>query len=235
MNRGWSELVAIPELLPAWAALLLGLVTQLGDPWFVTLLLVVTFLLRPADRRQTAVVAGLVVAGMALTIGLKHTFAVPRPVRPPIDPALLPEYVRTLYDLTATADGYGFPSGHAVLSTTTYGGFAALLSIDNRRRGLTAAGALVALVGFTRVALGVHYLGDVVAGVALGGVLVLGGWLLVARQVDQRATIALGAGVVCSAFALIASDATLDAILLFGTAVAALAAWWQVAPDAVRQ
>ena len=71
-------------------------------------------------------------------------------------------------------DTYSFPSGHAMISTAAYGALAYLawpqLRTHGRRALLVAATALVvALIGFSRLYLGVHYLSDVLAGVA-GGV-----------------------------------------------------------------
>jgi undecaprenyl-diphosphatase len=71
-------------------------------------------------------------------------------------------------------DTYSFPSGHAMISTAVYGAFAYLAWSHLRtRRGhlLLSIGVvvLVALIGFSRIYLGVHYLSDVLAGVA-GGV-----------------------------------------------------------------
>ena len=71
-------------------------------------------------------------------------------------------------------DTYSFPSGHAMVSTAAYGllGYLAWGRLRTRRaRLLLVAGTVtaVALIGFSRLYLGVHYLSDVLAGVA-GGV-----------------------------------------------------------------
>ena len=76
-------------------------------------------------------------------------------------------------------DTYSFPSGHAMISTAAYGAFAYLAWSHlrtRRRRLILVAGTvvLVALIGFSRLYLGVHYLSDVLAGTA-GGVF----WLAV--------------------------------------------------------
>ncbi|MFL5980745.1 MAG: phosphatase PAP2 family protein [Gaiellaceae bacterium] len=70
-------------------------------------------------------------------------------------------------------DTYSFPSGHAMMSTAVYGGFAYLAW--SRVRGPRARVALVlgtaaflALICFSRLYLGVHYLSDVLAGAAGG-------------------------------------------------------------------
>ncbi len=75
-------------------------------------------------------------------------------------------------DPVATAPGKSFPSGHAMAAVVCYG---ALLLVflptvpPRLRRLLVAATALlVALIGATRLALGVHFLTDVLAGFVLG-------------------------------------------------------------------
>jgi undecaprenyl-diphosphatase len=70
-------------------------------------------------------------------------------------------------------DTYSFPSGHAMISTAAYGAFAYLAwgRLQTRGRLALVAGTsvLLALIGFSRLYLGVHYLSDVLAGIA-GGV-----------------------------------------------------------------
>src|SRR5713226_9584464 len=69
--------------------------------------------------------------------------------------------------------GYSFASGHAIGATLLYGQLAlfVLPAIRSRRwRRLTVATAalFVLLVGFSRIALGAHYLSDVLAAVFFG-------------------------------------------------------------------
>lgn len=68
---------------------------------------------------------------------------------------------------------YSFPSGHSTAATAAYGALAFLLwpaaQTARRRVALVAAVVcLIALVGFSRLYLGVHYLSDVLGGFALG-------------------------------------------------------------------
>jgi undecaprenyl-diphosphatase len=70
-------------------------------------------------------------------------------------------------------DTYSFPSGHAMISTAAYGALAYLawshLHERRTRLALTAgAVVLVALICFSRLYLGVHYLSDVLGGAAAG-------------------------------------------------------------------
>lgn len=72
----------------------------------------------------------------------------------------------------ATAGGKSFPSGHAMSSTVVYGAVALTLlpAVPPRRRRALVAGAtfVVLAIGATRLALGVHYVSDVLGGFALG-------------------------------------------------------------------
>jgi len=81
-------------------------------------------------------------------------------------------------------DTYSFPSGHAMLSTTAYGALAYLvwshLHARRARFALTAGTVvLVALICFSRLYLGVHYLSDVLGGAAAGAF-----WLAVSIAVQ---------------------------------------------------
>ena len=79
-----------------------------------------------------------------------------------------------LPDPVAHAGGMSFPSGHAQSATVA----AAILLLiflpllrgrpSGRRIAVGAAAAMVLAIGFSRVALGVHYVSDVLAGYVLG-------------------------------------------------------------------
>jgi undecaprenyl-diphosphatase len=81
-------------------------------------------------------------------------------------------------------DTYSFPSGHAMLSTAAYGALAYLawskLQTPRARLALTSGTVLlVALICFSRLYLGVHYLSDVLGGAAAGAF-----WLAVSIAVQ---------------------------------------------------
>ena len=67
-------------------------------------------------------------------------------------------------------DTYSFPSGHAMISAAAWGAFAYLAWGRVGRRWLVLATTFLAivLIGFSRLYLGVHYLSDVLAGIAAG-------------------------------------------------------------------
>jgi len=75
--------------------------------------------------------------------------------------------------------GYSFASGHTIGATLLYGQLLlfVLPVIKSKRRQRLAilfAAMLVMLVGFSRIALGAHYLSDVIAAIFLGSV-----WLMI--------------------------------------------------------
>lgn len=116
-------------------------------------LVVAAVLFRRGQRRLGLWLASTVVAGTLLLWGLKALFARPRP-------ALVGAQV---------ADGYAFPSGHALTSALVAGALLlVLLRYDPGRRiaglGWACAVLLIGVVGLDRLALGVHHLSDVVAG-----------------------------------------------------------------------
>jgi undecaprenyl-diphosphatase len=72
----------------------------------------------------------------------------------------------------ATGGGNSFPSGHALASVIVYGAlllvFAPAMSTRVRRIVTAGLGVLIAFIGFTRLALGVHFLSDVLGAWSLG-------------------------------------------------------------------
>ena len=76
-------------------------------------------------------------------------------------------------DPIVTLTSFSFPSGHAMGSTVLYGALAAIMVWPMRQwrwrmATVCAAALLVALICFSRIYLGVHYLSDVVAGCLAG-------------------------------------------------------------------
>jgi undecaprenyl-diphosphatase len=118
-------------------------------------------------KRGTALMACVAVGGaLAASLVLKDFFDRPRP-------ELVPHgsYVYTR----------SFPSGHSMLSTAVYLTLGAILAQVQRRRLLklylvVLALGTAALVGASRVYLGVHWPSDVVAGWAAGSVWALAVW-----------------------------------------------------------
>jgi len=165
---------------PEWVAESARDITGLGSS--VVLLLatlgVAGFL--ALDRRYLAMafVLGAVISGWGLSVLLKASFDRPRP-------ELVPHLMRVYFS--------SFPSGHSMMSAVVYGTLgASLSSLVTRRRlkiyFLTLAAVLAALVGVSRVYLGVHYPTDVLAGWSAGLAWSTLSWL-VARRLKREGTI----------------------------------------------
>lgn len=139
------------------------------------LALVLTPLLWTGRRTAALWLATTIAGGTVLNLLLKQVFAAPRP-------DLLPHL-----DIVHT---YSFPSGHAAGNMMVFG---ALAMLAGRRRVYGAAAAIIALIGVSRVWLGVHWPSDVTAGwiEGLGWLAFCSAWLPAGRGEEQRATDAL--------------------------------------------
>ncbi|MCP1469832.1 undecaprenyl-diphosphatase [Sphingobium sp. OAS761] len=119
-------------------------------------------------RRAALWLLTVVVGGTLLNLGLKQIFAAPRP-------DLLPHL-----DIV---NSYSFPSGHSAGNMIFFG---ALAMLGGRYSGYWAAGLIIALIGMSRVWLGVHWPSDVSAGLIEGlGWLGLSAVWLPARRREQ--------------------------------------------------
>jgi membrane-associated phospholipid phosphatase len=163
-----GELVSLDRTVAMWLhahatgflTALLSTVTALGGTEVllaVTLAVIVSLLLR---RRvgYAALMGAALAGGQALNWALKAAFERPRP---------------SFADPLATATGFSFPSGHAMVSLTVYGAlaFVFIASAGARRArplALSSAIGLVLAIGFSRVYLGVHYPTDVLAAYSAG-------------------------------------------------------------------
>lgn len=76
------------------------------------------------------------------------------------------------------AVGYSFPSGHAMISTVCYGIFTYFLlkTITKKKYKnliILLTGLLIVLIGYSRLALNVHYLTDVIGGYLIGALFII--------------------------------------------------------------
>lgn len=134
-------------------------------------------LLRRRRVNEAALLAIVALGIEALNAGLKLVFQRPRPQL---------AFVHL--------DTYSFPSGHAAGSAAIYGALAylAVRRLGGARRVLVlvAAPVLVALIGFSRLYLGAHYLSDVLTGFALGASWLFA-WVLIGQLYDEREVLRL--------------------------------------------
>jgi undecaprenyl-diphosphatase len=144
---------------PAWVKEMVRDVSALGSGFVLTVVVVLTssiLFLRQAARAALAIVLASL-GGMLLSTFLKSFADRPRPI-------LVPHLV----EVSTTS----FPSGHSLLSAAIYLIVAGILT---RGAGTALkvlafglAGMLTAVVGFSRVYLGVHFPSDVLAGWTAG-------------------------------------------------------------------
>jgi len=236
-DRGVGITEALEPLISEPLVVLSALVTQLGDPWLYFVVLTALYLgagrTDAVDRDRAAFLVALAVGVAAVTTGLKYLFAFPRPPAPETVPGLelVPALLQQVYVEAVLADGFGFPSGHALGSTAVWGGTALVVDVWTRRRRLQVAGAVVAVVALTRLTLGVHYLSDVVVGVVLGTAYLAATYRIAdAGRTPERAfDVALGA----TAFCLLVAGIRFEPAAILGAAVGGWATWRAVAeyPD----
>ena len=170
-----AVLLWIETNVPAWLDGPMRAVTALGYYSVLPLLVAVSLVFYLTGWRPSAVMLVISTAGSVfLTTVLKGVFRRARP---------------ELVDSGYTAGFYSFPSGHATVAVGFYGALALILAYHLRspaRWAVVLVGtALVLLIGFSRLYLGVRYPTDVLAGflaaplwlVSVGGVYAL--WLSV--------------------------------------------------------
>lgn len=226
MSRGFGGVDAVQGFIPDWFAVVVALITQLGDGWFLLALLVGLYWSQRRHRDDVLFVGGLLACGVGLYRGLKYLLRYPRPGEQLLDPGTLPSVVEPIYEAAAHATGYGFPSGHATSATIVYVGLAIVLPVGSRRRRLLVAGGVVTLVALSRVALGVHYLVDVVAGMLLAAGLLVAAFGLIDPTTPRRETTVFAAGVVCNLFYVATSGGHIESLLMLGLSLALLGGWY---------
>ena len=129
-------------------------------------------------RREGGLLVAATLVAYAMRSVLKLAVARPRPSA-------------DLVQVIQQADGYSFPSGH-VLHYAVFLGMLVFLLYPSIKPGVgrwLVYGSVVAVLmamGFSRMYLGVHWLGDVVAGYAIGAVVATGAAWTWRRWADNR-------------------------------------------------
>ena len=148
---------SLREATPEPIVAALEMLTHLGDGAVIVGLAVLLYWFGGVYRQRDRVfVIAVGLAGMAIVSGIKGIVALERP-----DVAVL-AFAPEGYG------GYSFPSAHALGTAVVYTTLAAVTRIGTARQRYAVAAAIIVVVAYSRVVMGVHYLGDVVVGVLLG-------------------------------------------------------------------
>ena len=154
--EGWVYSEAMERMSPLLTDFM-KVITHLGDLALVIILCLLLFLI-PKSRKTIALpVSVTVILSAVLNVILKNIFARARPD------------ILQLINETS----YSFPSGHAMINASLYTMLTILIFrfIKNTPRRIALSAACITLtvtIGFSRIYLGVHYLGDVVGGWLIG-------------------------------------------------------------------
>lgn len=219
MWRDVGVTVALRESLPPGVVDGFALVTVLGSLEVILLVLAGLYGRSVLERyRQTGrlgsddrtiFIIAAVFGGLSIIVLLKGLFQVPRP------PAEL---------MVVDKHDFGFPSGHTLAATVLWVGLARWTSAHRRRTRYLLAGTIVGLVGLSRLALGLHFLPDVLASMVIGG-----GYLLAIERVARdRPGRAFGIAVAIAVLALVVAGPVQDAVLAVIGTMAAIAGWLSI-------
>ncbi len=141
---------------------IMSLITMLGEETVVIVIAVLVFWCYNKKDGYYLITVGFF--GMLINQFLKVLFKIPRPW-------VLDENFTIVESAREQATGYSFPSGHTQNSTSLFG---AVAMFSKKRWIKITCVAILLLVGFSRMYLGVHTPLDVGVSLLIGAVLVLG-------------------------------------------------------------
>lgn len=151
-------------------------------------LIVMAFLYWCVNDKLGIRVGIMLLTSSAVSSTLKILFHTPRPY-----------WVDSKVIAYTTETSFGFPSGHALMSSATYG----RIAINIKEKILKfSAFVFIFIIGFSRIFLGVHFLGDVIGGWFFG-VLLLALGLFLEKSATQF--FSKQSGIIKILFGLIAS------------------------------
>lgn len=189
--------------------------THLGDPATV-LVVALGFAWVGSSRERGARVLAVALVALAVTNGLKGVFVLERPVE---------QFAFVSDDY----GGYAFPSGHALGAAAVYGAVALAAEQGESRLRYAVAGTLIALVALSRLVLGVHYAGDVVAGAAIGLGIAVG--ILRLSAIDPGRLFALAGALAVVSYA---TPARAFMPATAGATLGAVGAWYALERRSIR-
>ena len=168
-------------------------ITMLGEDFFI--IFVATFIYWCFNKEMGYWMCWCLSLGNMVVSTIKVIFMVDRPIGY--------EGIRTLRE--HTAPGYSFPSGHTHASANF---FTSVARAVNRKRFWTMAIVIPALVGISRMYLGVHWPMDVAAGYVIGIGLPLVLWLVYRKLAHKKAIVFLISTLVFAPFLFIYPEDT---------------------------
>lgn len=185
--------IALQSLASGWLTWLMLQVTALG--YHEVIILIVVAVVFGVGLRQGFLLFQIIFWTSTLSGVAKHAFGLPRPFFADARVACLEPSWDTAGAFTAQGGqgffdlpggpaidafrlkgmSFGFPSGHTSSAFAVWGGLAVVF----RKRWLARlAPLMIALIAFSRLYLGVHFLADILGGALLGGLVLLLAWLL---------------------------------------------------------
>ncbi len=167
----WFENIIVSIRTPQLSQIF-NLITHLGNASVVGSVVALSSIFLVISRKYWTYLAGffITLSGSVIT-GYLLKMLIDRPRPGGIIPLI-------------TETSGSFPSGHSTISVALYGYLAYLLYVlFPSKRPLILAGVLllIALIGFSRLYLGVHFPTDVISGYILGSI-----WLIVGVEVVRR-------------------------------------------------
>lgn len=159
VNLDQIVLIKLADLRTRPLNYIMNIITKMANT--ISIIIIVTsncFMLFWRGNRTLALwyLALTLVSIVGLGLGLKLLIQRPRP----------DELFRVIEVASSS-----FPSGHSLSAVVVYGGLAYILGkfyVNKKKIFLGLGLGLSLLIGFSRLYLGVHYLSDVIAGLALG-------------------------------------------------------------------
>jgi membrane-associated phospholipid phosphatase len=145
----------------SWLDLFMATVTQLGNQMFYVIILPIAYW--TWEKKTTLKIGAVFLISAVFNDSFKELYGNPRP-----DPARLLDGIRELNLAYIPHNSPGFPSGHTQ-GAVTFWGSVFLYIKSNPVRAIALI--LILLIPYSRIYLGVHFLGDVTGGFVIGAVL----------------------------------------------------------------
>lgn len=147
----------LSQYINPFFTIIVKIITNIGGPVIITIICLVLLILHATRKKYGVPVLVTVVTSFLLNCILKNVFLRPRP-----------DVLRLV-----TETSYSFPSGHSMVNASLYTILVLLLLSNSNKKAkknilCISLIILFILIGISRIYLGVHYLGDVIAGWILG-------------------------------------------------------------------